>query len=90
MVKLKNTQINPDDVKKILKYLHRIHGPIFLGNISIEIGYSLLRTERIMEHMFDAGLVRLAKEEELRSIGADYNSIAYVLVGDRNVFIAYE
>ncbi len=43
-----------------------------------------------MEHMFDAGLVRLAKDEELRSIGADYNSIAYVLVGNRNVFIAYE
>ena len=50
-----------------------------MGEISIEIGYSLIRTENILLDMIDEGLIRYATRDEIIKIGAHLDAKLLVL-----------
>lgn len=53
----------------IESYLHRVACPVYLGTISLYIGWSLARTEEMMIIMQDGGLVRPLTDDEKRASG---------------------
>jgi len=65
----------------IVGYMTRVAHPVYLGYVSLEVGYSLARTEEMMTILEDQGVVHKMTPEELKAVG--YRDIAniYVLKG---------
>lgn len=56
---LKEGKQPPQDVLRIIEGLfHRVASPIYLGAVSLHIGWSLARTEEMLHVMVDRGLIR--------------------------------
>jgi len=56
--------------ERIVSLFHRAARPMFLGQISLEIGWSLERTELMLNELVGLGVLRRALPEEMRKIGA--------------------
>jgi hypothetical protein len=82
--------LTPEDKKIVLRYMHRVARPSYLGNISIELGRSLGRTEAIVLQMCDEGLLRFLNRKELTAIGAEDSAVVCALVDRHNPTLAYE
>jgi hypothetical protein len=70
-----------DLTRKILRYFHRVSRPVFLGQIALEIGHSLSKTEDWVEDLVESGELRRATHEEMLRIDASEIALVYVLVG---------
>ena len=70
--------------------MHRMARPTYLGNISLELGRSLVKTEEMVQCLVDDGQLRFLSHKELRMIGAEDVSIVCVLVDRHNPTLAYE
>ena len=75
---------------RIIRRFHRSNRPLYLGEISIEIGRSLETTEKIIDDLVHEGIIRLANCVELKEFGADFGAAIYVLVDRRDLRQAYE
>lgn len=76
-------------VEKILRYLHKVIRPVFLGEFSIEAGISLQKAEHYAAYLVETGQIRLANKGELLKLGAEPGSHVYVLIPPRDLKIAH-
>lgn len=65
----------------IVSYLHKVTRPAYLGFISLEVGWSLARTEEVMDHLQDEGIVKMLDSQGLEAHKLPKDSIVYALVG---------
>lgn len=65
--------------------MHRVARPVYLGFISLEIRWSLARTQEMMDYLEEQGIVRLVPAEELKSRGFPVVAVIYELVGGPQV-----
>jgi hypothetical protein len=63
----------------IVGYMHRVAHPLYLGYISLEVRYSLARTQEMMEYLQDQGVVRPLSEDEKRIRGFRIDANLWVL-----------
>ena len=76
-------------VEKIMRYFHRVYRPVFLGEISIDIGLGLDRTEEYVKHLVEEGVLRAATREEILRADGREDSLIFVLVGPRELKMAH-
>lgn len=60
----------------IVGYMNRVGRPVYLGFISLEIRWSLARTQEMMDVLEERGVVRNVPVDELRNKG--FPSVAHV------------
>ena len=77
---LRDSRPPPQVVLGIIEgYLHRVARPEYVGAISLFIGWSLERTQQMLELMQDRGIVCKLTREELKAGGfLDHRSDANV------------
>lgn len=79
----KNGQKPPTAALEIIeRYFNRVARPVYLGTISLEIRWSLARTQEMLEHLTDEGIVRPLTDDEKFSSGFPVEANIYVLVGE--------
>lgn len=76
-------------LQKVIRCLHRVDRPIFLGPISMEIGASLDCTEKLLNLLIRNNIVRESTTIEKASIGALSSGSVYNLVGKAKVGLAH-
>lgn len=65
----------------IVRYLNKVANPVYMGLISLEVGWSLARTEEMMELLEDRGVVRKLTPDDLRQRGYRSDANIYELIG---------
>lgn len=79
-----NNERNRTIERKIMRFMHNRARPMYLGEISTEIGHSLERTCSFLEAMEDDRTVRRLTNEEKASLGLDARADMWmILVGRR-------
>lgn len=53
-------------LSKIFNYFQRVGRPIYMGWISLEIGYSLSQTQAMLDYLEERGFVRQITDDEKR------------------------
>ena len=67
---LKDGTLPPQAVLGIIEgYMHRVACPVYMGAVSMYIGWSLARTQEMLEVMQDRGLVVPLTPEEKKELG---------------------
>lgn len=81
----------PDSVfQKIIQLFHRSTRPLFLGQISLEIGWSLERTEKMIQLLISQHVIRCADVSELKFVDAHPESNVFVLLSERSIARAHK
>lgn len=75
-----NTVFPQRAIESIVYLLQRIAQPIYMGDISIEIGYSLNRTEEMLGYLESVGIVRKLLTSDLKKFGFREDTNVYVFV----------
>jgi hypothetical protein len=81
-------QIPSENLDKITKLFHRCNRSLFLGEISSEIGWSLERTQMMVDVLVEKNVLRGATHDELRVLGVPTDTNVYVLVGRASLTLA--
>lgn len=76
-------------IERIMRYFHRKSRPVYLGEISIETGLSLKKTEELLQCFVEAQLIKPATSETLKKLGSDESSVVFVLSGSSDLKFAY-
>lgn len=63
----------------IVGYMNRVARPVYLGFVSLEIGWSLARTKEMLDFLEEKGIVRAVPHAELRSKGFREDAVVYEL-----------
>jgi len=71
----------PAVLEIILSIMHRMARPVYLGIISLDVGWSLARTQQMFDELEERGDVRPATLEEKRAHGMRTDAIVYTLTG---------
>ena len=80
--KLRDSQKYPPAVLElILSIMHRMARPVYLGIISLEVGWSLARTQQMFDELEERGEVRPATLLEKREHGMRTDATVYTLTG---------
>ena len=53
----------------IVSYMNKVTHPLYLGYLALEVGYSLARTEEMLQHLEEQGIVHRLKHYELKAFG---------------------
>lgn len=69
----------PDVLKKIVGYMSRVGRPVYIGFVSLEVRWSLERTEEMLQQLVDLGMVRLLDKEGLVRYRFPTRAIVYEL-----------
>ena len=70
----------PKVLEIIMRLFHRLAHPLYLGIVSLEIGWSLARTQEMLNHLEDRGIVRPMTKEEKGTSGYPEDANLYVLI----------
>jgi hypothetical protein len=62
-------------------YFNRVARPVYLGIVSLQVGWSLDRTQEMIDVLVAQGVVRPATPEEKREWGFAADGIVYTLYG---------
>ena len=65
----------------IVGYLHRVAHPTYMGILSLEVGWSLARTEEMLRHLEDLGEVHELTPEEKQAQGFRSDANLWTVVG---------
>ena len=65
------TYVPPKQTMEKIEILFRSKTNIFVGTLAVEIGYSLLKTEMIIDHLIDKRVLRYATPQEAKALGFD-------------------
>jgi len=76
-----NQKYAPSVLEIILSVMHRMARPVYLGIISLEVGWSLARTQQMFDELEERGDVRLATLKEKQAHGMRSDAIVYTLTG---------
>lgn len=60
--------------------MNRVGRPVYMGFVSLEVRWSLARTQEMMNILEERGIVRLVPVEELKSKGFPHEAHVYELV----------
>jgi len=63
----------------IESYFNRVAQPVYLGTISLEIGWSLARTQEMFDYLHDIGTIRPMKTSEKFAAGLPSLANVYIL-----------
>ncbi len=63
----------------IESYFERVSRPLYLGYLSLEVGWSLDRTKQMLDVLQDRGVVRLLHDSEKTQYGFPQRAIVYGL-----------
>jgi len=63
----------------IESYFNRVARPVYLGTISLEIGWSLASTQEMFDYLHDIGTIRPMKTDEKIVLGFTSGANIYVL-----------
>lgn len=74
---------------KIIRYFHKVSRPVYLGEISLEIGFNLPRTESYVDDLVHEGLIRRATKEEIARVDGVTGANVFVLIGPSSVKLAH-
>jgi len=65
---------------RIVSFFHKRETPVFLGQVALDIGYSLDQTEAMLEALIDVGIVRRLTLDEKKKIHDMHpNAMVYAL-----------
>ena len=67
----------------IVDYFCRKAHPIYLGYVSMEVGWSLARTKEMLDILEDDGVVKQLSNAEKACMGIPSTAIMYVLCDDK-------
>jgi len=70
----------PRALEIIIGHFDRVACPTYLGAISLEVGWSLARTQEMVTVLVHQGLVRELSIDEKRAMGGDADHTIYVRV----------
>jgi hypothetical protein len=71
-----------------MRLLHRDGGPVLIGPIAVEIGYSINTTRKFLEHLVADGELSLASRKDLVELGLDPSVEAYILSTEQDLNVA--
>ena len=74
---------------EILGFFHVKGRPVYIGEISSNIGWSLERTEGFVEFMVDEGTLRTATGAEIKKLDGCKGARIYALTGKVDPRLAY-
>lgn len=77
-----NKDIEPSNIvlRKIVVYFRKTERPLFLGQIALEIGYSLEQTEYFLESLASMGLVQQLSAPEVKDLFLKEHSVLYRMI----------
>jgi hypothetical protein len=79
----------PQAVLRIIEgYFHRAARPLYLGIVSLYIGWSLDRTQEMLDVLVTRGVIRPATDDEKLAQGFATDGIVYTLVGRPSLALA--
>lgn len=64
-----------------MSHFHRVATPVYVGILSLEIGWSLARTEEMLQHLQEQKLLRPMTSEEKKSKKISDEANLWVLTG---------
>lgn len=80
---LREGQRPPQSVLKIIvRYFNKVARPVYLGTLSLEVGWSLARTHELVEQLVDEGVIRAVTDEEKAADKIPTIANLYVLIGE--------
>ena len=86
----KDGRLLPEKVIKIIEGIfHRCTGPIFMGIVSLEIGWNLQRTQEMFDILDRQGTIRAATQAEKKEAGLRPDAHVYVLAVPRSLVKAH-
>lgn len=74
---------SPRVLEIIVSYMNRVGRPVYLGFVSLEVRWSLARTQEMMDVLEERGVVRNVPREELKAKGFPAEAHVYELVKKR-------
>ena len=80
---------SPKVLEIIVSYMNRVASPVYLGILSLEVRWSLERTQQMLNELEDKGMVRKVTDEEKRKLGRPLEAILYVLTDRPSLSKAY-
>ena len=66
-------------IDRIISYMYRFSRPVYVGFIALEIGYSLARTQVMMDDLVLEGRVRAFTVDEKKRLGMHPDANIWVL-----------
>lgn len=79
----------PQALRIIVSLFHRVTRPLYMGVVSLEIGWGLQHTQEMFDLLEERGEIRPATLDEKRAAGMSSVANAYVLVGARSLSKAH-
>jgi len=80
---LRDSRLPPQVVLGIIEgYMHRVACPVYVGTISLFVGWSLERTQQMLETMQDRGIVHPLTVEEKKKQGIREDANIWRLIDD--------
>jgi hypothetical protein len=67
-------------LEKIIRYFHRATKPVYMGFVSAEIGFSLERTQLMLDTLVDEKIIRRLSEDDKKAMKIDVRANVYVLI----------
>lgn len=67
-------------VEKAIRLFQRTHFPLYLGQIALEVSFSLDRTLKLVGELVDDGVVRALTIEEKKRYDIDHVCDVYTLI----------
>ena len=67
-------------LEKIVSCFHRSNKALYLGQVALEIGWSLERTQQMIELLVEDNVLRPATEDEKQRVNLSSHAVIYVLV----------
>lgn len=71
--------------RKIMRFMHNRARPMYLGEISNDIGHNLEQTCVFLTSMEDDGIVRRLTSEEKAARGLDVRSDVWTILAERSI-----
>ena len=72
-----------------MRLFHKSTRPLYLGEISVSIGYSLVRTHEFVSDLILSGKLRNANQEDLKIVDGRPGDTVFALVGRPDLSKAY-
>ena len=77
-------------VEKIMRFLHRVSRPVYLGEIAMDIGFSIAQTEEFINDLVDQGYIRRGTKKEINTLGGCPDAVVIALNGKHNLQMAHK
>jgi hypothetical protein len=74
-------KLSPKYIARVVSYFNRSEHPVWLGQVALDIGHSLERTQQLFDDLVEQGVIRRMTGEEKAKAKIEQVANVYVLVG---------